>query len=154
MKSMDDAFDIIGDVHGQANALVALLRQIGYEKRGGVWQHNERRAIFVGDFVDRGPKQVESYRIVRRMVDAGAALAVMGNHDFNAVAWYLPNPSNPGDHLRSHHSPEYGAKNRRQHAEFLREVEHHPSLHKEIVDWFHTLPLWLDLPGLRIVHAC
>jgi len=151
---MNNAYDIIGDVHGQADALVALLRQLDYEERGEVWRHNERSVIFVGDFIDRGPKQVESIMIVRRMIDAGVALAVMGNHDFNAVAWYLPDPSNPGDHLRSHFSNEYGAKNRRQHAEFLREVERHPSLHEEIIDWVLTLPLWLDLPGLRIVHAC
>ncbi|HEY0872437.1 MAG TPA: hypothetical protein VGD94_03110, partial [Vicinamibacterales bacterium] len=36
----------------------------------------------------------------------------------------------------------------------LAEVEHDPALHTELIDWFLTLPLWLDLPGLRVVHAC
>jgi len=44
--------------------------------------------------------------MVRHMVDAGSALAVMGNHDFNAIAWYLPDPANPGDYLR----PRFPAK--------------------------------------------
>jgi hypothetical protein len=88
------------------------------------------------------------------MVDAGSALAVMGNHDFNAIAWYLPDPANPGDYLRPHFSKENGKRNGQQHAKFLGEVEDRPSLHKEIIDWLLSLPLWLDLPELRIVHAC
>jgi hypothetical protein len=154
MELVDTAYDIIGDVHGQADALVALLGQMGYRERDGAWRHSDRRAIFVGDFVDRGPKQVETVTMVRRMVDAGSALAVMGNHDFNAIAWYLPDPANPGDCLRPHFSKEAGKRNRRQHARFLGEVEAHPSLHKEIIDWLLSLPLWLDLPEVRIVHAC
>lgn len=154
MKVMDSAYDIIGDIHGQADALAALLRQMGYREHNGAWRHPGRQAIFVGDFVDRGPKQVESVRIVQRMVDAGSALAVMGNHDFNAIAWYLPDPANPGDYLRPHSSSNGGKRNRQQLSKFLGEVEAHPSLHKEIIDWLLSLPLWLDLPEVRIVHAC
>jgi len=93
-------------------------------------------------------------QIVRRMVDAGAALAVMGNHELNAIAWHTPDPRRPGQYLRSHDSPTWGAKNRKQHAAFLDEVESKPALHYEIVEWFLTLPLWLDLPALHVVHAC
>ena len=39
-------------------------------------------------------------------------------------------------------------------ATFLKEVEGTPDLHQELIDWFMTLPLWLDLPGIRVVHAC
>ena len=60
----------------------------------------------------------------------------------------------PGDFLRSHHSAKWGDKNRKQHAAFLAEVEDKPALHAEIIDWFLTLPLWLDLPDLHVVHAC
>ena len=151
---MHDAYDIVGDIHGQADALVTLLRKMGYEERNGAWGHSERCVIFVGDFVDRGPKQVESIMMARRMVDAGSAYAIMGNHDFNAIAWYLPDPSNPGDYLRPHFAQDTGKKNRQQHAEFLAAVENRPSLHQEIIDWLLTLPLWLDLPGLRVIHAC
>ena len=84
------AYDIIGDIHGQADKLEALLRTLGYRDTAGAWRHAERQAIFVGDFIDRGPAQVRSVDIVRRMVDAGAALAVMGNHELNAIAWHTP----------------------------------------------------------------
>jgi diadenosine tetraphosphatase ApaH/serine/threonine PP2A family protein phosphatase len=146
--------DIIGDIHGQADKLEALLRTLGYRERGGAWRHRERTAIFVGDFVDRGPAQVRSITIARRMVDAGAALAVMGNHELNAIAWHTPDPKHPGEYLRPRHSPKWGESNRRQHAAFLAEVEHDPALHEELTGWFLTLPLWLDLPGVRVVHAC
>jgi hypothetical protein len=57
------------------------------------------------------------------MIDSGSALAVMGNHYFNAIAWFLPDPANRGEFLRPHYSKGQGEKNRRQHAEFLNEVE-------------------------------
>lgn len=147
-------FDIIGDIHGQADKLEALLRTLGYREAAGAWRHSERQVIFVGDFIDRGPAQLRSVTIARKMLDAGTALAVMGNHELNAIAWHTPDPGRPGEYLRPHHSQKYGDKNRQQHASFLAEVEHQPDLHTELIDWFLTLPLWLDLPGLRVVHAC
>jgi len=148
------AYDIIGDIRGQADKLEALLRKLGYRDTAGAWRHPDRQAIFVGDFIDRGPAQVRSVQTVRRMVDAGAALAVMGNHDLNAIAWHTPDRRHPGQFLRSHDSQKWGAKNRKQHEAFLAEVEDKPALHAEIIDWFLTLPLWLDLPALQVVHAC
>jgi hypothetical protein len=146
-------YDIIGDIHGYAEALKALLSELGYRERGGAWRHPHRQILFVGDFIDRGPQQVETVEIVRAMVDAGSAQAVLGNHEFNAIAWFLPDPAQPGDYLRSHHSPQYGKKNYLQHQAFLDAVGGTP-LHAEMIDWFLTLPLWLDLPELRLVHAC
>jgi hypothetical protein len=146
-------YDIIGDIHGHADALKALLKHMGYQDTRGAWRHPERKAIFVGDFIDRGPKQVESVDIVRRMTSEDTALAVMGNHEFNAIAWFLPDPENSGEYLRPHHSTKYGDKNFKQHQAFLAEVVGTPR-HKETIDWFLTLPLWLDLPELRVVHAC
>ena len=147
------AYDIIGDIHGQADKLHALLAHLGYEDRGGAYRHRDRTAIFVGDFIDRGPRQLDSVMTVRRMVDAGSAQAVMGNHEFNAIAWHTPDREEPGEYLRPHKG-EKGEKNRKQHSAFLAEVEQKPALHQEQIDWFMTLPLWLDLPGLRVVHAC
>lgn len=146
--------DIIGDIHGQADKLEALLRKLGYRHTAGAWRHPERQAIFVGDFVDRGPAQLRAIDTARRMVDAGVALAVMGNHELNAIAWHTPEAKHPGEFLRSHHSVKWGDKNRKQHAAFLGEVENKLALHAEIIDWFLTLPLWLDLPDLHVVHAC
>lgn len=148
------SYDIIGDIHGHAEALEALLTQMGYRDRMGCWRHPDRQAIFVGDFIDRGPEQLRTVNIARRMVEGGAAMAVMGNHEFNAIAWHTPDSANPGEFLRPNHSPKWGDKNRKQHAAFLDEVGGKPDLHREIVDWFMTLPLWLDLPGIRVVHAC
>ncbi len=143
------AYDIIGDIHGHDEALVRLLRKLDYREQGGSWRHPERTALFVGDFIDRGPGQLKTINIVRAMVDSGAARAVMGNHEFNAIAWHTPDPEKPGAHLRPH-----SEKNLEQHAAFLAETEGKPALHQEIIDWFLTLPLWLELPGLRVVHAC
>ena len=144
-------YDVIGDIHGHADKLVALLGKLGYRNQQGTWRHPEpaRTAIFVGDFIDRGPGQLETIGIVRSMLDAGTAQAVMGNHEFNAVAWHTPDLQRPGQHLRKRSD-----KNLQQHEAFLTETEHDPALHQEMVDWFLTLPVWLDLPGLRIVHAC
>jgi len=146
-------YDVIGDIHGHAAALEALLARMGYRKREGAWRHPDRTAVFVGDFIDRGPQQVAAVDIVRRMVDAGSARAIMGNHEFNAIAWFLQDPHQPGEHLRRHHSLKYGDKNRQQHQAFLDEVEHSPK-HEELVRWFLELPLWLDLDSIRVVHAC
>ena len=101
-------YDIIGDIHGHASALRTLLAKLGYQENQNTYRHPDRTAIFVGDFIDRGPQQVETVNLVRRMVDAGSALAVMGNHEFNAIAWHTPDPNNPGDYLRPHHSAKRG----------------------------------------------
>ena len=77
-------FDLIGDVHGCFDELVALLRQLGYEtsETAAVWNHPQgRKALFVGDLVDRGPKVPEVLRLVMGMIEAGTALCVAGNHD-------------------------------------------------------------------------
>lgn len=148
------SYDIIGDIHGQCQKLEALLRTLGYRESGGAWRHPSRQVIFVGDFVDRGPEQVRTVTTVRRMVEAGVAQAVMGNHELNAIAWHTPDPASPGEFLRPRFHPERGPKNRALHRMFLAEVEAHPNLHAELIDWFLSLPLWLDLPNLRVVHAC
>ena len=71
-------FDIIGDLHGCATELEELLQKLGYTKNG----HPEgRKAFFVGDITDRGPRNLDCYEIVRRMVEADQALCIAGNHD-------------------------------------------------------------------------
>lgn len=142
-------YDLIGDIHGYASELKALLTKMDYRVIDGVWQHSERKVIFLGDFVDRGPEQVETVQIARSMVENGHALAIMGNHEFNAVAWATPDPHNPGDHLRSHTD-----KNLKQHIAFLEQVGEGSELHHSTLEWFKTLPLYLDLPEFRVVHAC
>jgi hypothetical protein len=142
-------YDIIGDIHGQYDKLVALLKTLGYHETMRAWRHPDRTAIFIGDLIDRGPRQVETLKLVRGMVDTGAAMAIMGNHEFNAIAWATEDPEHPGEHLRPRGRP----GNRNQHKAFLEEVAGRP-LHDEIIQWFKTLPLWLDLGAIRVVHAC
>jgi protein phosphatase len=76
-------FDIIGDVHGCCDELEQLLQQLGYERNdAGPWAHpSGRKAIFVGDLVDRGPRIVDTLKTVMAMSQAGTALSVPGNHD-------------------------------------------------------------------------
>jgi protein phosphatase len=89
-------FDIIGDVHGCCDELEALLQQLGYrattlEPDSPLWgnrayAHPEgRKAVFVGDLVDRGPRIVDAVRLVRNMIVAGSALCVPGNHDMKLM---------------------------------------------------------------------
>ena len=82
-KRESGPFDIIGDVHGCCDELEQLLEQLGYEKNGsGPWTHaGGRKAVFVGDLVDRGPRIVDTLRTVMSMSAAGTALSVPGNHD-------------------------------------------------------------------------
>lgn len=146
-------FDIIGDIHGCADKLTGLLKQLGYTERDGAFRNPGRQAIFVGDFIDRGNQQVETLRIVRSMIESATAMATMGNHEFNAISYRTPNPDFPGDFMRTHEGAK-GAKNAAQHAEFLKQVVEGSALHAEYLAWFRTLPLWLELDGIRIAHAC
>ena len=85
-------FDIIGDVHGCCGELEQLLADLGYEpgemdRDDPVWGHclyahpEGRKAVFLGDLVDRGPRILDTLRLVRNMVTAGQAMCVPGNHD-------------------------------------------------------------------------
>jgi hypothetical protein len=140
-------YDLIGDIHGHAEALIRLLQLMDYRCADGVFRHGDRQVIFVGDFVDRGPAQREVLRIAKSMCDAGSALAVMGNHEFNALGWAEPDGN--GGFLRSHSDP-----HKEQHKQFLEQIGEGSAAHKEALQWFRSLPVWLELPGLRVVHAC
>lgn len=147
------AYDIIGDIHGHADRLESLLKKLGYHHRTGAWRHPSRKAIFVGDLIDRGAHQIRTLPIVRSMIDAGAARATMGNHEFNAIAWATPHPERPGDHLRTRCGLK-GAKNRHQHQAFLSDVGEDTPEHASWIAWMLELPLWIEEPSFRVVHAC
>ncbi len=97
-KDQTGPFDIIGDLHGCAAELRLLLEQLGWQRYdlaepeqpwgAECWRHPEgRRAIFVGDLVDRGPHVLDCLRIVRNMITAGYAFCVAGNHDVKLMRW-------------------------------------------------------------------
>jgi hypothetical protein len=77
----------------------------------------------------------------------------MGNHEFNAISFVTPDRRAGGDFMRPSSGPK-GPKNRAQHASFLEQVIEGSALHIEYVKWFKTLPLWLELGGVRVAHAC
>ena len=90
-------FDIIGDVHGCADELEALLCRLGYAvqtsdepdigRRYHVTPPAGRKAIFVGDLVDRGPRVGDTLRLAMDMVESGVAMCVMGNHEAKVEKW-------------------------------------------------------------------
>lgn len=140
-------YDVIGDIHGHADELVQLLEVLGYQNQHGVYQHPERKVIFLGDFIDRGPQIRKVLEIVRPMVDEGKALAVMGNHEFNALAFHTEHIHRAETFLRKRTT-----KNIRQHGQTI--IQLPDKLLADSIEWFGTLPMWLDLDGLRVVHAC
>lgn len=141
------SFDIIGDIHGEAPTLRALLTKLGYRENGrSSYEHPSRKVIFLGDFVDRGAFQRDVITIAKRMCEAGNAFAVMGNHEFNAIAFAR---QVDGKYLRDR-----TWKNIKQHLEFLLAYDDYPDEYCEVIDWFQSLPLYLEFDDFRVVHAC
>lgn len=132
--------DIVGDIHGELEALEALLRRLGCDP---VAATHDRHLVFVGDLVDRGPDSPGVVRLVQRLVEAGIASCVAGNHELNVLAgdekegngWYF--------HHADHHrgvpfdSVQLPADERAELRAFLAQ-----------------LPLVLERDDLRVVHAC
>lgn len=81
-KDEHGPFDIIGDIHGCYDELVLLLKELGYQVNGEIVTPTAgRKAVFLGDLVDRGPKTPQVLKLVMNMVMAGTAICVPGNHD-------------------------------------------------------------------------
>lgn len=140
-------YDLIGDIHGYAEELKCLLQKLGYSETRSGYHHPQRTAVFCGDFVDRGPEIPEVVRIVRQMCDEGNAIAVMGNHEFNALAFDTEDPDQPGQFLRPH-----SERNLKQHAATLKQLT--SSERQDALAWFRTLPVAVETDLFRVVHAC
>jgi hypothetical protein len=81
------------------------------------YRNPQRRAVFIGDLVDRGPEQHEVPQRVKAMVDCDAADIVMGNHKFNAIEYATVDLRSAGTFLRPHSD-----NNTAQHQAFLDQV--------------------------------
>lgn len=139
--------DLIGDIHGHADELRQLLAKLGYSEKGGVYSHPDRKVLFVGDYIDRGPKIRETLHIVRNMVESGNAIALMGNHEYNALCFHLKDAN--GAYLRQHTD-----KNIKQHQETLHQFHANKKEYDDFLDWFMGLPLFYESETFRAVHAC
>lgn len=140
-------FDIIGDIHGHHDKLLAMLDRLGYRQDGGAWWHPERTAVFVGDLIDKGPAPAEVLKTVRRMVDAGSARMVVGNHELNWVRDAYRHLDRPYAFLRAttaHHD----------RVTLVEGFLDDPEALRDHFAWLRRQPLFIDEPGLRVVHAC
>lgn len=152
------SYDIIGDIHGRFDKLEALLAHLGYRHDGVSHVPPEgHRALFLGDLIDPKPGHTLAGGVratlgaVRAMADRGHAAAILGNHELNALCFHTVGPN--GRPLRHH-----GPRNIRTHQGTLDDFPDYEDPQGEWraawMPWLKTLPLFLDLGGLRAVHAC
>lgn len=139
-------YDIIGDVHGYAQLLKKLLLKLGYRKTPDGFSHHSRKAVFVGDFLNRGPQIRKSVKIVRSMVENGNALAILGNHELNILIF----------DLKSKNSPVVNVSKKKDLSVFktINEFVSREEEWNSHMKWIRTLPFFLQMDHLRIVHAC
>lgn len=151
--------DFIGDIHGHATELRALLKKLGYVERGGVFAYpgNARKVVFLGDYIDRGSESRETIDLVRAMRDAGAATALMGNHEFNTLCFWQQNGAGgghflktiTGGYLRDHSFNKVAILARTVESYRGRQQEFH-----EMLDFLKTLPFYMETDLFRAQHAC
>lgn len=139
--------DFIGDIHGHYDRLIALLEKLGYTKKNGVYKHPSRRVIFLGDYLDRGPDARSVIRLVRSMVEAGEAEALIGNHEFNTLCFWTPRAE--GGYLREHSINKILI-----HTETLCSYQHYDLEFMEMLRFLYTLPLYIEADLFRAQHAC
>ena len=109
---MFPSIDFIGDIHGHYEELRLLLTKLGYVESQGSFRYpgRTRTVVFLGDYIDRGNQARDVVNLVRAMRDSGDAVALMGNHEFNALCvWHLNGAGGahvihciPGGYLREH----------------------------------------------------
>lgn len=136
--------DLIGDVHGELAALENLLTRLGVDT---VNLTAARHVVFVGDLVDRGPDSVGVVDLVARMVDAGIASAVLGNHELNLLR---------GEHKEGSgwiYGDEEAARTRHGPVPFRSRLAS-PQERDKVLQFLRSLPLVLARSDLQVVHAC
>ncbi len=104
------------------------------------------KRFFVGDYIDRGPKIRKTLKIVRRMVENDNAIALLGNHEYNALCFHAKNKT--GGHRRKH-----SITNMIQHFETLKQFQNKQDEYEHYLKWFKTLPLFYETSTFRAVHA-
>lgn len=143
--SLTPGFDIIGDVHGHADKLEALLLALGYQQDGAGFIHPRRKAIFVGDVIDRGPNVRRVVDIVVTMVESNSAYFILGNHEINFINWHRQIG------LSGNFAFPHSKSNQLQLHQTLRAYSEEEQL--ALVDWLVNQPLFLEFPNFRVIHA-
>ena len=133
--------DIVGDIHGELGALRELMSHLGYDSDG---RHGDNsHLIFVGDLCDRGPDSPGVALLVKRLVDAGRAQCVLGNHELNILR-QAKKLGNGWWHVEDHDRAKGRHLDCRRAGDIERDV---------IYDFFASLPLALERDDLRVIHA-
>lgn len=137
----DGPLDILGDVHGEFEALLNLLARLGYDNHG---RHPRgRRLVFVGDLTDRGPDSPAVVDFVAGLLDAGRAMCVLGNHDLNILL----------NHEKSENGWFWGKACQDKCGKVIEQKFADEDLRKRVFKLFASLPIALARDDLRIVHA-
>ena len=133
--------DVIGDVHGESEALFSLLARLGYDESARHPDH--RRLVFLGDLIDRGPDSPTVLRRVASWVEAGRAQCLLGNHELNALR-------DDPDKRRGGEGWWYGRDDARYPSVRVNLEEKRRSF----LPFLAARPVALESEHLRIVHAC
>ncbi len=133
--------DIVGDIHGEFDALLQLLARLGYDRRGN--HPDNRSLVFVGDFCDRGPDSPAVLNLAQNLVQSGRAVAVLGNHEINLLREDAKDGSGWFFDSRM-------ARDHEKYAAFARPTSQQ---RREIVAFLSNLPIGLERPDLRVIHA-
>lgn len=133
-------FDIIGDIHGCCDELETLLEKLGYRKTFNYYAHSSRKAVFLGDLTDRGPRCLDSFWLVKSMVDSGNALYVPGNHCRKLYRYLV------GKNIKLAHGLEKTAAELKRQPENEREY-----FRDEFTRLYREAPPYLILDGGKLV---
>ncbi len=130
-------YDLIGDVHGMYDLLCALLEKLEKSLSEDKEEHTYS-LIFLGDVIDRGDRQKETFNLVRTLVLEHKATCLMGNHEYNAIMRAL------------------GLRKKKDvaHENFLKDFIERSAEYKDAIAFMKTLPFFLELPLFNCVHAC
>lgn len=133
--------DIVGDIHGEFDALLQLMAHLGYDSEG---RHPDGRTlVFVGDFCDRGPNSPAVLELAQKLVQSGRAVAVLGNHEINLLR----------EDAKDGSGWFFEARVERDHEKFAPFQRPTLQQRQEIVAFLSTLPIALERQDLRVVHA-
>ena len=133
--------DIVGDIHGEYDALCNLLGHLGYDQHG---KHPKARTlVFVGDFCDRGPNSPAVLEKVQTLVESGCAVAVLGNHEINLLS----------DNAKEGSGWFFETRMQRDYEKYAPFQQADSAARTRIVTFLSKLPVGLERRDLRIVHA-